>query len=797
MGDNNFKIFLGVELEKGSKTTLTQEIKKLTENDIKLKVGLDESSLKTLTTSIDNITKQLQKMTTIGSSMKAPKVFEDSARKAKDYADGLDILTESYKKGAISARTYFDEMNKRMRSSKTGELNAYNKQLEPEKLQEYLSLLSNIQQRIGELKPIGELVSTKSNSTVLNGNTELIQTVNTYADKMGRVQSITSIVNKETGTLVASYETITNKSEQYATSIEKQKTAMSNLKASVEEINKYNIDLIKSGNANSSDNAMINQANQIKKEFQEINAINESGKIIDGARLEAFKRMVSEQQKAISLKESELAKDKQLEQSIYERNRLAKQLQDSFNKQNSDYSTGVNEKEKQNMQELINEYSKLDVAKENMKRKNQEITDSLNKYNSMVKENATQMQKEEVALNKQINTLEKLKNKLNNITNSTKGSYNKQQANNFTQEIEAISRLNPLTEEYRSRVEAITTAMNQFGVESRNAFAQSKGELTSYQQGFERLITLFRVGEISDQQFLKSAQSIRYASDATGHLVEKQEYLNLSSQQMIQLSNAVATAQNRVQSQAKKSAEAQQNLALYQEKMVFNLNQLKQAYSKNNMNTSGIDSMISRVQSLSVDTENLKNEQKKLNEEYRQMKVSASAMDDLGSKFKNMLGAVTGFYGLYSVFDKVREGMSSVIKETTALDSSMIDLSRVTSESQSTYSSFKNEMFSVANSIGGTAKELVDSTTEFSKLGYSFTEASKLAQDASKYATTGWLSMQEATDALSASYTVFGGKLDETIGKVVDSTTVIDLYNKIGKLYVLPNCIVICNDRCV
>lgn len=860
--DNDLKIYLGVELEKNSKTTLDQEIKKLTENGIKLQIGLDKQSLTALTTSIDNITKQLQSMGSMGSNAtrEANRGFEQTAKKAKDYAEGLSILTEQYKKGAISAKEYFDGMNSRM-LNKNGELNKYNNQLDPSKLQEYLTLLSNIQSRIGEVKPIGDLISSKTMSTISNGFTEVVQKVDTYTDRMGKVQHITSIVNKNTGELIASYERVTNSSEKYETSIERQKTSMEKLKNSISEIGKFNINSIKQGN---SDNEMINNYNLLKKEFEELNTLNKNGVIIEKSKIEAVKRSVSEQESLISAKQKEIELTKQakiaqeeqrlaiqkLQNKFDNQNRIystgvntndsnamqdqmnnlkqlnplqdeykiklkecdmalskymsrvkesatyaqqqevalnkqieaVQKLQSSFANTNSKYSTGVNAEESEKIKAMINALSEMNPLTNEYKHQLKMVGMALSEYSNKVKENATQTQKEEVALNNQIITLDKLKNKLQNIKASTNGSYNKQEANNFSQEIEAISRLNPLTEEYRSRVQAINVAMAQFGVESKRAFAESKNELTSYEQGFNRLIALFKMGEISDQQFLKSAQSIRYTTTATGELVEKQEYLNLTSQQQIQLANSVAKAQNRVTTETEKSAKAEQDLVNYQRKMIFDLEQLKQVYSNKGMNTSGIDDLMNKVRGLTTNTANLKNEQTKLNESYRQMNIASRSIDTVGSKLKNILAMATGFYGAYSVFGYLRQGMSSLVKEVTSLDSAMIDLSRVTNETNETYSNFKSTMFDVADKIGGTATDLVKSATEFSKLGFSFEESGKLAQDASKYATAGWLSMQEATDSLTASYTVFGGQFDKVIGKVVDSTTIIDLYNKIGKL---------------
>ena len=861
MGDSEFKIFLGVELEKNSKTTLDQEIKKLTESGIKLQVGLDPNSMKTLVASIDNITKQLQSMDRVGATAGRgiARGFDESSKKTADQLVRLREITQEYKNGQRTAEEYAQKI-KGMIFKSNGEMSAPALKVPKEEMQEYLELLAKLEGK--KVKPIGDLVKSTDVETVNLGMSELVRRVEVYTDRMGKVQTITSLVSKETGELITRYQTITNSSEKYETSIEKQKTTLEKLKNSVNEISKLNVSGLKQGFVT---NEMVDNYVSLKKEYQELNSLSESGVIIEKSKIEAIKRNILEQENLLKSKQKEIdlaskAKVAQEEQAL-----TIKKLQNSFVNTNTKYSTGVNDSDKQAMQSMIDNLNKISPLQDNYKVKVKECQEALTQYNNKVKESATyaqkeqvalenqyltveklqnslnrtntkfsvdtktsnqaqeiqaminsllelnpledkykiklkevgmalgeynnqvkdsatQAQKEQVALNNKTIALEKLRNKLENIKVSTKGSYNKQSANNFSQEIDAISRLNPLTEEYRNRLQSINVAMNQFGVESKRAFAESKGELTAYEQGFSRLIALFKMGEISDQQFLKSAQSIRYTTTATGELVEKQEYLNLTSQQQIQLANSVAKAQNRITTETEKSAKAEQDLANYQRKMIFDLERLKQVYSSKGMNTSGIDDLMNKVRGLTTNTANLKNEQTKLNESYRQMNIASRSIDTVGSKIKNILAMATGFYGMYSVFGYLRRGLSSVVKEVTSLDSAMIDLSRVTNETNQTYNDFKSTMFDVADKIGGTATDLVKSATDFAKLGFSFEESGKLAQDASKYATAGWLSMQEATDSLTASYTVFNGKFDETIGKVVDSTTIIDLYNKIGKL---------------
>lgn len=125
-----------------------------------------------------------------------------------------------------------------------------------------------------------------------------------------------------------------------------------------------------------------------------------------------------------------------------------------------------------------------------------------------------------------------------------------------------------------------------------------------------------------------------------------------------------------------------------------------------------------------------------------------------------------------------------MIDAVTGIDDAFINMSRIATTSvgdvDSALQNIRGSIYDVAGELGASATELADSTTEFGKLGYDINDAFSLAQSASKYATTGWLDLKDATDALTGSYTVFGGQFDETIGKVVDANTIIDLFNATG-----------------
>ena len=125
-------------------------------------------------------------------------------------------------------------------------------------------------------------------------------------------------------------------------------------------------------------------------------------------------------------------------------------------------------------------------------------------------------------------------------------------------------------------------------------------------------------------------------------------------------------------------------------------------------------------------------------------------------------------------------GLKDMVSSVNELSDAMSSLQRVSDGTLGDYEKLRDTSFTVANNLGVQSVDVINSMSDFSKLGYDMSKALDLATASSKYMSAGELSMQEATDSLSASYAVFGGQLDKTIGKVVEATEIIDLYNEAG-----------------
>ena len=276
-------------------------------------------------------------------------------------------------------------------------------------------------------------------------------------------------------------------------------------------------------------------------------------------------------------------------------------------------------------------------------------------------------------------------------------------------------------------------------------------------ESIDRYLTMLEKAPVADNTFRQGVQSI---IDTTGKLKNE---LKESIKVKVNTDKAIADVTKLKKETLERANEIKKNL------------QIK------HMNTLGIDTIIAKLNKISPASENAREDIKSIQKAMQSVGSSASGAN---LSFKNLLTTMTGFYGIQAVFIGLRTALRDMIEAVTGIDDAFINLSRVATSStgdvQTQMQNIRKEVFGIAGDLGTSAVELTNSMTEFSKLGYDINEAFELAQSASKYATTGWLELADATDALTASYTVFGGQFDETIGKMIDSTTIIDAYNSAG-----------------
>lgn len=76
----------------------------------------------------------------------------------------------------------------------------------------------------------------------------------------------------------------------------------------------------------------------------------------------------------------------------------------------------------------------------------------------------------------------------------------------------------------------------------------------------------------------------------------------------------------------------------------------------------------------------------------------------------------------------IKQGLREVYNNVVDIDTSMTNLKKVTNETESAYSSFLSSASSQARELGASISDVIDSTAEWSRLGYTLDESQELAK---------------------------------------------------------------------
>lgn len=96
----------------------------------------------------------------------------------------------------------------------------------------------------------------------------------------------------------------------------------------------------------------------------------------------------------------------------------------------------------------------------------------------------------------------------------------------------------------------------------------------------------------------------------------------------------------------------------------------------------------------------------------------------LSRLFKEHFQTAVAMYGVAMV----KQGLREVYNNVVDIDTSMTNLKKVTNETESAYSIFLSSASSQARELGASISDVIDSTAEWSRLGYTLDESQELAK---------------------------------------------------------------------
>lgn len=123
------------------------------------------------------------------------------------------------------------------------------------------------------------------------------------------------------------------------------------------------------------------------------------------------------------------------------------------------------------------------------------------------------------------------------------------------------------------------------------------------------------------------------------------------------------------------------------------------------------------------------------------------------------------------------------------IDTQMTELVKVTNESSESYSKFLKNAGTSAKEIGTTMSDLISSTADFARLGYTFSDSQELAKVANIYSVVGDEidSIDTASKSIISTMTAFSSQMDSTMSQGDFAMSIIDKFNEVGNNYAISS----------
>lgn len=153
-------------------------------------------------------------------------------------------------------------------------------------------------------------------------------------------------------------------------------------------------------------------------------------------------------------------------------------------------------------------------------------------------------------------------------------------------------------------------------------------------------------------------------------------------------------------------------------------------------------------------------------------------LNGMKGKMKGIIQYAINMTSLYRVVGILRQGIT-YIKE---IDAALVELRKVTDETEETYAKFLDTASDTAYRLGSTLVEVTNATAEFAKLGYSMEMAAEMGEAALVYANVGdgIGSAQEAADSIISTLKGFKMEAEEAM-------SIVDRFNQIGNDFAITS----------
>lgn len=199
-----------------------------------------------------------------------------------------------------------------------------------------------------------------------------------------------------------------------------------------------------------------------------------------------------------------------------------------------------------------------------------------------------------------------------------------------------------------------------------------------------------------------------------------------------------------------------------------------------------IDNLRGRLASLNASGTATASELNAIEREFNEVRQAAIATGQVGPSVGNQLkgafSSISRYVSVSTVIYQSINALKEMYQNVYNIDTEMTELKKVTDKTATSYSNFLKGAGSTAKEIGTTISDLVSSTADFARLGYSFSDSQELAKVANIYSVVGDEidSIDTATKSIISTLTAFHIEAN-------DAMSIVDKFNEVGNNYAISS----------
>lgn len=199
-----------------------------------------------------------------------------------------------------------------------------------------------------------------------------------------------------------------------------------------------------------------------------------------------------------------------------------------------------------------------------------------------------------------------------------------------------------------------------------------------------------------------------------------------------------------------------------------------------------IDLLRNKLSTLNASGKLTTDEFRSIQNEFKLIQQQAIATGKIGrsfgSTFSGAFKSILQYVNVSTIIYQSISGLKQMFQNVVDIDSAMTELKKVTNESSESYSKFLSTAGSSAKEIGTTVTSIIESTANFARLGYSFSDSQELAKTANIYAVVG-----DEIDSVNTATKSIISTMAAYKDEITDSMQIADKFNEVSNHFAISS----------